>query len=192
MGFSKEVNELETMIHILDYEIITNYIIEIEKKVESFQNRIIIMLKNEELLFNYRAHSFEEFEKGLIKLNKYSSFWKKAYSFYENKKSFVQNFSEETDISSTIEFLNETHRSLYELKPKIRKDEEALNKCMWLLDEDISFFKELILTINNLIVSSEISEDMKNRVFNILDSKKLEPSFRKIINYVLQQQKIIF
>ena len=121
MGFSKEVNELETMIHILDYEIITNYIIEIEKKVESFQNRIIIMLKNEELLFNYRAHSFEEFEKGLIKLNKYSSFWKKAYSFYENKKSFVQNFCEETDISSTIEFLNETHRSLYELKPKIRK-----------------------------------------------------------------------
>ena len=71
MGFTKEVNELDTMIHKFDYEIIANYIIEILKKVESFQNRIIILLKNEELLFNYRAHSFEEFERRLLMLKKY-------------------------------------------------------------------------------------------------------------------------
>jgi hypothetical protein len=180
------------MIHITEYDIITNYILELEKKVDPFQNRILVLLKNEELLFNFRVHSFEEFEKAQMKLLKYSSFWKKAYSFYEHKKAFVLNFSEDSDIATTIEFLNDTFRLLYELKPKIRKDEEALNKCFGLMEEDIQFFKELILTINSLIVSPEISEELKLRVVSILDSKKLEPSSRQILTYVLQQQKISF
>lgn len=192
LGLNKDVNELENMVHITEYDIISNYIVEIEKKVEPLQNRIAVLLKNEELLFNFRVHSFEEFEKALTKLYKYSSFWKKASAFYEHKKSFVLNFGEETDIAATIEFLNDTYRSLYELKPKIRKDEDALNKCMGLLEEDILFFKELILTINNLVVATEINEELKNRVWNILESKKLEPSSRQILTYVLQQQKIIF
>ncbi len=180
------------MVHITEYDIITNYIIEIEKKVDPFQNRIQFLLKNEELLFNFKSNSFDDFEKTLIKLTKYSSFWKKATAFYEHKKSFVLNFSEESDISGTIEFLNETYRALYELKPKIRKDEDALNKCMGLLEEDVLFFKELILTINNILVATEINEDLKYRIMNLLDSKKLEPSSRQILTYVLQQQKIIF
>ena len=93
--FYDEINSLDLDIHINIYEAIVEKIDYLESQIEPFNQRIENNFKDEEKLFSYKLNTFEEYDRLLEKLSKFSLFWRKAFVYYEIKKQTLLYFSED-------------------------------------------------------------------------------------------------
>jgi len=172
--------------HINTYESILEKITNLENLINIFKNRIENNFKDEEKLFSFKLNTFEEFDRLLIKLEKYSIFWQKAYSFYEIKKPVILCFSEELDFLSIINQFNEIEKVVSANKAKAKKDEDTLIKMSKILEDDLEITREFILLSYNLFMVDNLDDNLRTKIIEMLDNKKLEQSCRLIIENVLK------
>jgi len=142
--------------------------------------------KDEEKLFSFKLNTFEEFDRLFIKLEKYSVFWQKAHSFYEMKKPVILCFSEELDFLSIINQFNEIEKILAANRAKAKKEEETLIKMSKILEDDLDLTREFILLSYNILIVDNLDDNLRMKIIEMLESKKLEQSCKLIIENVLK------
>jgi hypothetical protein len=142
--------------------------------------------QDEEKLFSFKLNTFEEFDRLLIKLEKYSVFWQKAYAFYEMKKPVILCFSEELDFLSIINQFNEIEKILASNRAKAKKEEETLIKMSKILEDDLDLTREFILLSYNILIVDNLDDNLRMKIIEMLESKKLEQSCKLIIENVLK------
>lgn len=157
-----------------------------ETQIESFKLRIENNFKDEEKLFSFKLNTFEEFESLLAKLDKYSVFWQKAFAFYEIKKPVILCFSEELDFLSIINQFNEIEKVVAANRAKAKKDEDTLIKMSKILEDDLEITREFILLSYNILIVDNLDDNLRMKIIEMLDSKKLEQSCKLIIENVLK------
>jgi len=177
---------LDSETHLNSYETIVEKIANLENQIEDFKSRIETNFKDEEKLFSFRLNTFEEFDRLLAKLAKYSVFWQKAYAFYEIKKPVILCFSEELDFLTIINQFNEIEKVVALNRAKAKKEEETLTKMSKILEDDLEITREFILLSYNILVVDNLDDNLRMKIIEMLDSKKLEQSCKLIIESVLK------
>ena len=186
--FYEEIKSLDNDVHINTYELIVEKIVVLETKIDIFKTRIDNIYKDEEKLFNFKINSFEEYDKALGKLSKFSIFWKNGFTFYELKKQILLNFSYELEFLQIVNQLNDIEKTIVSNKSKTKKDEEIVIKMTKILEDDLDITREFILLIFNLIKVKNLDDNLRFKIIEMLDSKKLEQSCKMLIGSVLQQK----
>lgn len=186
--FYDSINSLDLDIHLNSYELIVEKITKLEKQIEPFKIRIENNFKDEEKLFSFKLNSFEEFERLLAKLEKYSVFWQKAFSFYEIKKPVILCFSEELDFLSIINQFNEIEKIVAANRAKAKKEEETLIKISKILEDDLEITREFILLSYNILMVKNLDNNLRMKIIEMLESKKLEQSCKLIIENILKMK----
>lgn len=181
---------MEGIDHLNSYDTTVHLIEELQNKIESFNSRIAVILKNEDMLFNYKLNSFEEYDKSLLKLEKYSIFWKKVQMFYDMKKNFITNFQVDlNDFTNKIEWVKlDIESFIDEMKSKLKKEEE--NFLLHCFGYDIDTFIDVVSTLKDILEVSELDGELRNKILYFLNDKKLENGYKQILNFVIQHQKI--
>lgn len=180
--FISNVNSLDSEIYIAFYDQVLEKIENNEKLIQPLKERITILSKDEELLFNYKLITFEEFDKILLKLNKFSLLWNKASLFYKLRKTLLENFSDMIDLTEPILVLKELNTVLHKNRNKLLSGEEIVLKMSKIVEDDIDVFREFLEVINEVIESNiPLDENLRGRVINHLDSKKLDTACKNIL-----------
>jgi len=179
---------LDQDIHINTYEAIVDKINNLESKIEPFKLRIEINFKDEEKLFSFKLNSFEEFDSLLNKLDKYSVFWLKAYAFYELKKPVILCFSDELDFLTIINQFNEIEKIVTANRARAKKEEDTLIRMSKILEDDLETTREFILLSYNILMVDKLDDNLRMKIIEMLDSKKLEQSCKLIIENVLKSK----
>lgn len=174
----------------MNYENVVMKIDALESKVEGLKMRIDKIFKDEEKLFAFKNNSFEDFDRLLPKLEKFSLLWRKALVFYEIKKQIILNFSNDLEFLAILNQFNEIEKIISNNKAKARKDEEVIVKMSKMLEDDIETLREFILLVYNILAVDVLDDNLRTKIIEMFESKKLEQSFILLIGNILQQKNL--
>lgn len=189
--YLEKVNELDQCTHMSEYEDYLNLIIDLERSVDEIKAKVERSLVEEELLFQFKVESFENWYKAFSKINKFALFWKKAFTFYEHKKAFMKSFSMEQDTKYSLEVVGEIEKDIKENKKEVKKNEEILLKMSRIIEEDILYFKDFLTIMKSLIETEDFSEDLRQKLLDIEENKKIDPSYKVFLKNVCSNKNFI-
>ena len=179
------VNQLDSCVHVTDYDTYLELITELEEYIEGYKNRIERSLFDEELLFSYQlAGTYENWKNAHAKIQKLSLFWHKASVFYEHKKNFLLNFTLDINLDYSIDMLSDIEVAIKGNKKGIKKNEEVLVRITKILEEDINFFKDFLILCKTLMDSVYLEEHLKSKLLDIEDNKKLDPGCKQTLKII--------
>ena len=186
--FYDEINSLDLDIHINLYEAMNEKINNLDGKVEPFTNKIENNLIDEEKIFSFKMNTFDDHDKMLKKLSKYSILWKKANNYYDIKKQLILSFSEKLEFLKIVNQFNEIEKILTSNRLNSKKDEETLVKVSKIIEDDLDTTRDFILLIYNIFSVDALDDGLRHKIIEMLESKKLEQSCKLIIGNVLQER----
>jgi hypothetical protein len=157
-------------------------------KIEPFKIKIENNLIDEEKIFSFKNFTFDDHEKMLLKLSKYSILWKKANNYYELKKHLILSFSENLEFLKILNNLNDIEKILNENKLNSKKEEETIFKVTKIIEDDLDATRDFILLIYNIFSVESLDDGLKLKIIEMLESKKLEQSCKLILGSVLQEK----
>jgi hypothetical protein len=189
--FGNLVEALALEIHIIDFDLVVEKILNIEGMIKPIKDRIEISLKDEELLFSFKLGNFEALEKHILKLQIFSVFWKNAKMLFEHKKHIIYEFTIEFDFLSYINILVNIDKTIEANREKALKDNiDIILKHSRLVRDDIIRLKEFLVAVNGIKTMNPLDEAMMNKIILLLESRKLDTSLRQILSYCLRLKKI--
>ena len=190
LRFNYDVNSLDRITHITDFNIAVKEIEELENLIVPLKNAIETNLKDEELLFSFKLGGFDDYDKTVSKLCKLSVFWKNSANFYEHKLLFLENFTyDEDDIKNFMSYTDEINNILSHNKLHVKKEEEIVIKLTKVVEEELLYFKQYLDVMYRVAVSeSPLESYIKLEVEKLLDSR-LDPVWFKYLSYFYNKNK---
>jgi hypothetical protein len=160
----------------------------LNEKIEHFDIKMEKNQIDEEKIFSYKNFTFDDHEKMLKKLEKYSTLWKKTNNYYEIKKQLILSFSQDLEFLKIVNQLNDIEKILILNKSSLKKDEETIFKVSKIIEDDLDATRDFILIIYNIFSVDSLDDGLRFKIIEMLESKKLEQSCKLILGSVLQER----
>lgn len=186
--FYDEINSLDLDIHINQYEEMGKKINSLDEKIEPFNVKIENNLIDEEKIFSFKNFTFDDHEKMLKKLHKYSILWTKANNYYDIKKHLILSFSEDLEFLKIVNQFNDIEKIVAANRISSKKEEETIVKVSKIIEDDLDTTREFILLVYNIFSVEALDDGLRIKIIEMLESKKLEQSCKLIIGNVLQER----
>ena len=183
--YVNDIDLLDNQTRINEYDKVLNIIETLEMKQPRYEERINRVIKEEELLFEFKIEGFEMFDIGKRKLKKFGVLWRNVKEFYEERKILIYKFNDNVDFDYYNNVFNDIEMKVVDNKHGVNKGEEVVGKISKVLLDDIFNVCNFLKVVQQVICSQKpLQEDLKREVIDILDSKSMETSCREILfNY---------